>query len=399
MRYTPPTASKPDPPDAGSSRPDPARASLLAAQPRALDSSLQTLRLSLIDQLVTGVFVVAIIGTPMSISRCLSTGWLPLYSIHLAIGLAVVAVYFARRRLSDTFKIAVVLGSFWAVGVVGLFTLGLVGAGYWWLVVSSLLVSILYSVRAGMLTIGVVLLLMIAAAVGFTRGWLVLPLDANTYVLNPTSWITLVIATSLMPLMIFRAIAGVHATTIDLLREVDEKRRQIALLATHDDLTGAPTMTLAMDRLTQAVLSHRRDGEKVAVFFIDLDGFKSVNDAHGHAAGDHALRTTVQRLQRAMRAEDTLARIGGDEFLAIQSGIPGPADAITNARKLVARLSEPMDFDGHVINVGASIGIAIAPDHGIDAADLIRVADGAMYLAKRAGRNRVELASLDAGVE
>ena len=399
MRYTPPTPTQPDSSDAPSSRPGHARASLLAAQPQALDRSLHTLRLSLIDQLVTGIFVVAIIGTPMSVSRCLSTGWLPLYSIHVAIGLAVVAVYLARRRLSDTFKIAVVLASFWAVGVVGLFTLGLVGAGYWWLVVSSLLVSILYSVRAGMLTIGVVLLLMIAAAVGFTRGWLTLPLDANSYVRSPTSWITVVIATSLMPLMIFRAIAGLHATTIGLIRELDEQRRQIALLATHDELTGAPTMTLAMDRLTQAVLSHRRDGEKVAVFFIDLDGFKSVNDAHGHAAGDHALRTTVQRLQAAMRAEDTLARIGGDEFLAIQSGIPGGAAAVANAHKLVACISAPMDFDGHAITVGASIGIAIAPDHGIDAGDLVRVADGAMYQAKRAGRNRVELASLDAGVE
>jgi diguanylate cyclase (GGDEF)-like protein len=168
------------------------------------------------------------------------------------------------------------------------------------------------------------------------------------------------------------------------------------LLATHDELTGAPTMTLAIDRLTQAVLSHRRAGDKVAVFFIDLDGFKSVNDVHGHAAGDHALRVTVQRLQGAMRAEDTLARIGGDEFLAIQSGIADAAAAMTNARKLIACLSEPMHFAGHLIIVGASIGIAIAPDHGIDADELIRVADGAMYEAKRAGRNRVELASLDA---
>ena len=395
MRRTEPSTTEPDFPGTSPAAPDSLRASLLSAQPLGLEKSLQTLRLSLIDQLITGIFVIAVVGTPMSVSRSLSTGWMPLYTFHVAMGLAVVAVYLARRRLSGTFKIAVVLGSFWAIGMVGIFTLGLVGAGYWWLVVSSLLVSLLYSVRAGMLMAAVVLALIIVAAIGFTQGWLTLPLDANTYIRSPTAWITLAIATSLMPLMIFRAIAALHATTIGLLRKLDEQRQAIALLATHDELTGVPTMTLAMDRLSQAVLSHRRDGEKVAVFFIDLDGFKSVNDAHGHAAGDHALRTTVQRLQAVMRAEDTLARIGGDEFLAIHSGIPAAADAIVIARKLVACLAEPMAFDGHAITVGASIGIALSPDHGTDANELIRAADGAMYDAKRAGRNRVELATSD----
>ncbi len=397
MRRIEPANANPELPGKPPIAADSLRASLLSAQPLGLEKSLQTLRLSLIDQLITGIFVVAIVGTPMSVSRSLSTGWMPLYTFHVALALAVVGVFLARRRLSDSFKIAVVLGSFWTVGVVGLFTLGLVGAGYWWLVVSSLLVSLLYSVRAGVLMAAVVLVLIIIAAMGFIQGWLTLPLDANTYIRSPTAWITLAIATSLMPLMIFRAIAALHATTIGLLRKLDEQRQAIALLATHDELTGVPTMTLAMDRLTQAVLSHRRDGEKVAVFFIDLDGFKSVNDAHGHAAGDHALRTTVQRLQAVMRAEDTLARIGGDEFLAIHSGIPGALNAIAIARKLVACLTEPMTFEGQSITVGASIGIALSPDHGTHANELIRAADAAMYDAKRAGRNGVELAKPEPG--
>ena len=126
---------------------------------------------------------------------------------------------------------------------------------------------------------------------------------------------------------------------------------------------------------------------KIAFMFLDLDGFKGVNDRHGHDAGDHVLKEVALRLSAAVRAADTAARIGGDEFVVVLHDLLHAHAAGDVADKILHALSAPIDYDGHTLRVGASIGIAIFPDHAEDFDGLKRVADKAMYAVKASGKN------------
>jgi diguanylate cyclase (GGDEF)-like protein len=152
----------------------------------------------------------------------------------------------------------------------------------------------------------------------------------------------------------------------------------------HDPLTRLANRRLYEDRLSLAFAEARRSGRGFALLLLDLDDFKSVNDEFGHAAGDTLLRLVAERLQRALRATDLLARVGGDEFIVILSGTATRTDARVSAARLQAALREPFDVGGRRLRVEASIGAVVHPADGRDAAALERAADRAMYAAKRA---------------
>lgn len=158
--------------------------------------------------------------------------------------------------------------------------------------------------------------------------------------------------------------------------------------AMHDVLTGLPNRNMFYDRLNQALSSARRNGRLAAALYLDLDGFKEVNDVHGHAVGDVLLQHVGRRLERSMRAEDTAARFGGDEFAIVLSVISAEDDCEHVADKLIRVLSEPYDIDGLTIRISASVGAAVFPVHGEDPRSLIAHADAAMYKAKRAHKLR-----------
>lgn len=169
--------------------------------------------------------------------------------------------------------------------------------------------------------------------------------------------------------------------------EIQFQRDQMELMATHDALTGLPGMRLVTDRLQVAINSASRTQRKVVLLFIDLDGFKAVNDGFGHDAGDAVLKEVALRLRQSVRGEDTAARIGGDEFLVILSGLQDLGDVATVAEKLVAAIGKPIAFSGADVQVGASIGIAVFPEHGDTVEALRQMADGAMYAVKKSGKN------------
>ena len=176
--------------------------------------------------------------------------------------------------------------------------------------------------------------------------------------------------------------------------DVTEQRRTQALvtrMAHHDALTELPNRVLFRDRLGQAIARVKR-GEKMALLYVDLDGFKPVNDQLGHATGDALLRAIADRLRKNQRETDTVARLGGDEFVFIQTAVSNElADAGTLARRLIRSISAPYEISGKVVVVGASIGIAIAPLHGTDPEDLLRKADVALYRCKADGRGRYSI--------
>jgi len=161
---------------------------------------------------------------------------------------------------------------------------------------------------------------------------------------------------------------------------------QMTHLAQHDFLTGLPNRTLVTDRISQAIAVAQRYTEKVAVLFLDLDGFKHTNDSLGHPIGDKLLQSVAKRLVKCIRGSDTVSRQGGDEFVALLLDVDQPEDAGITARRMLQVVSEAHSIDQHDLHVTASIGVSIYPDDGLDAETLIKNADTAMYQAKENGR-------------
>ena len=173
----------------------------------------------------------------------------------------------------------------------------------------------------------------------------------------------------------------------------EERLRQ---LAQYDWLTELPNRILFVERLQLALDQAQAASRQLAVLFIDLDGFKPVNDSFGHALGDALLKTLAQRMRANLHADSTLARIGGDEFVVLLTRRDHAGHARQQAEQLCACLRQPVQLDGKTLQVSASIGIAWYPEHGGDALSLIQHADLAMYQAKRAGRNQVAVFSVAA---
>jgi diguanylate cyclase (GGDEF)-like protein/PAS domain S-box-containing protein len=167
--------------------------------------------------------------------------------------------------------------------------------------------------------------------------------------------------------------------------------RQMSLLAQHDLLTGLPNRLLLNDRLSEAIARARRHQKPLAVCFLDVDGFKGINDSLGHAAGDQLLRSIASRLSGALRASDTVCRFGGDEFVIVLSELEHAPDASTVGAKLLDAAAGPHRIDDRDVAVTVSVGAAIFPGHGQDADTLVAHADAAMYEAKRAGLNILRL--------
>ncbi|MFD2204598.1 diguanylate cyclase domain-containing protein [Kiloniella antarctica] len=174
---------------------------------------------------------------------------------------------------------------------------------------------------------------------------------------------------------------------VALAEDLQAAEQEMKFLALHDALTKLPSRRLCMDRLEQAMMNDRRNKTKTAVLFIDLDGFKVVNDSLGHEAGDAVLIGVGQRLKALIRENDTVARIGGDEFVVLLNEAGQREDVALIAQEIVAELSVPFLIKNDKIKVGASIGIAISPDDGGSAKAVIRNADQSMYLIKRQGKN------------
>lgn len=166
-----------------------------------------------------------------------------------------------------------------------------------------------------------------------------------------------------------------------------ERQQQLENIARHDPLTGLPNRLALEDHLDQALRLARRSGKQLAVMFIDLDRFKPINDRLGHHVGDSLLIEVGRRLRDCVRQSDIIGRLGGDEFVVLLSDLAADEHASTVAEKILSRLAEPYFVDDHRLEIGASIGISLFPDHDDTGSFLIRAADQAMYEAKRHGRN------------
>ena len=189
---------------------------------------------------------------------------------------------------------------------------------------------------------------------------------------------------------------------MSVVRDIRDRKAaeaRIHFLAHHDTLTGLPNRALLLDRMEFILAAARRRNTHVAILFLDLDNFKTVNDSLGHAAGDALLKVVADRIQKGLRRGDSVARLGGDEFLVVLPDLPDEQGAVPVAEKLLGSIAQPMTLEGRVVSVSPSIGISIFPRDGTTSDMLIKNADAAMYLAKERGRSNYQFfnASLSDG--
>jgi diguanylate cyclase (GGDEF)-like protein/PAS domain S-box-containing protein len=195
-----------------------------------------------------------------------------------------------------------------------------------------------------------------------------------------------------------RAESGEPNGFVGIAIDMTERRQMLQYvthLATHDQLTGLLGRALLRDKTVEAVERARRYGTKVALFVVDLDQFKRINDSLGHSSGDQILIEAANRLKRAVRSTDVVARVGGDEFVVVMTDITSISDVELCATNLVARLSPEIKIEDYLVNVTASVGVCVYPDFASDAKHLMKRADSAMYAAKERGRNQYQVFTED----
>ena len=176
------------------------------------------------------------------------------------------------------------------------------------------------------------------------------------------------------------------------LSQIKSHQQQLEHMVYHDVLTGLPNRALKADRLQHGMALARRNGHLLAVVYIDLDGFKTINDSHGHAAGDQMLIAVARHLQEVLREGDTLARVGGDEFAAVLLDLENTGACLPLLERLLAAAAQPLQLGDTLLQVSASLGVTFYPQaHEVEADQLLRQADHAMYLAKQAGKNRYKV--------
>ena len=199
-----------------------------------------------------------------------------------------------------------------------------------------------------------------------------------------------IVTCSLLPLKEGDRVIGIAGTAVDITERKAAEQR-IEHLAYHDPLTNLPNRRLLNDRLTMAMSQAQRDGRMVAVLFVDLDRFKSINDSLGHRTGDAVLQELGTRLRAAVRAGDTVARMGGDEFVFLLPAIDRADEAIAVARKVLDAVRQPFNVEGREFVVTASIGMSFFPNHASDAETLIKQADTALFESKRRASDTYEI--------
>jgi diguanylate cyclase (GGDEF)-like protein len=192
--------------------------------------------------------------------------------------------------------------------------------------------------------------------------------------------------------------AELEKANLELEHDITERKQmqsKLEEMATHDHLTGLPNRALLSDRFNVAAALAHRSKTGLVLMSLDLDKFKSINDTLGHQMGDRVLIAVSNRLTEVTRASDTLARIGGDEFILLMQDTNKRTDAANIARKILDSLKEPISIDGHELHLSVSIGIAVYPQDGDDMKTLIKKSDAAMYYCKGHGRNRFKFFSKD----
>lgn len=340
-------------------------------------------------RVIERVYVVAaVLGALASSTRVWITGWQPLYAIHLGIAMLMLVLFWSPPSLvSVRVRNHAAVGIPAFVGLSALYTFGFYGNGLAWIIVACTVAAVFLQLRALIAFTLVLWATTVAIGMLYVQKKLTLPVDGSTYIHLYLGWIPIFVSSIVLIAIVTTMVFGYKRAIERLLTTTIAQRDIIHHQAAHDPLTALPNKGLLDDRLAMACERATRENTLAALLFIDLDGFKGVNDSKGHQAGDRVLVEVARRLETGLRKVDTAARLGGDEFLMVLDGIGNRADADRVAAKLIKLIGQPIDAGGETVTIGASIGIAIFPENTRQVSDLVRLADSAMYAVKRAGKN------------
>jgi diguanylate cyclase (GGDEF)-like protein len=357
-----------------------------ALRPEVEGPALTNLKLQLRERLWSSVLVMALVLTPLSLVRAFETGWLPVYTVHCAVLASLLAVQALTRWIPPRLRVAIAVAYIEYTAVVSLYRMGFVGLGSLWLAMGSYIIGVIYGMRAAAWSVVAHVAFAAFAWTLYRNGTLFLPMNADSYMRMVTPWMLFAGMLVGFPWMLLRSIGLYKQSVVQLAQESERQRVEIERMALHDPLTGLLQLRVVQDSMDLAIQRAAATGRKVAVLFIDLDGFKQVNDRYGHAAGDHLLCEIGKALPALVREGDTVGRLGGDEFLVVLDNLASPEAAENSARRIVNELHRPIAFHDALLHVGASVGIAMYPEDGATAAALQQAADSAMYSVKRSGK-------------
>ena len=349
---------------------------------------------SLLNDLVVLLAVISIAAFIVSLLYVREFGFSPdvLFEITAAIFMGMICIF--RQSIRNRYKFWMINVIILGVVFVDLARYGLLGSGaFILLALLNLLHITVYGKRA--LYIGVVIILVILAVVsyGWISGHLVSDMHINEYLASPMAWIYdgLMLFCALM--LVSKFSISMLSEKVQLLQELENQKAELEHLANHDMLTGLPSLRRAEGKLNEIMVTSKRNGTSTALLYLDLDGFKEINDTYGHEAGDSVLKAISDRFSDIIRDTDICCRIGGDEFLIIACDIKQLHCVKDMCERLVAAASAPVEYQGHKLIVGVSIGAALYPDHAQDARTLRLKADEVMYEVKRKGKNNYLIAN------
>jgi len=317
-----------------------------------------------------------------------------------------------RRDLNANTRSWFVVALTYLTGVVSMARGGLAGDGTIYLTVLPILTITLVNARTGIYAAGVSLTTFVIfgmlANYGVLSRWLIIFDNPQT----PDQWLylglamgTLIIVTvfvvvkfSNFQLETLESVQKVSQALADANKQLEQKilqrtqelstaNQHLQYLATHDNLTGLPNRILFFDRLDQTIKKSRRQKQRFALCFLDLDDFKRINDSFGHLIGDQVLKSIADTLNQTVRDSDTVARLAGDEFTIILDNVQEVSNVEAIAKKTLKAVSQPIEVPQETVVMTVSIGISLFPEHGEDAESLLRKADTAMYRVKNGARN------------
>lgn len=392
-------------------------AGIQSQEPKTVIRDWRASVLNFLLPLMAIVILPALIQTIYQIFIYPGIGWVgPAIYILFYLCLIYVAV---RRKLSSTKRGFVLVTLAYLTGVIAMARGGLAGDGRIYLAVFPILVITLINTTAGIYATVISLVTYavfgLLAQMGYLGQWIIRsdnPLDLEYWLYSGLTLGTIVIAVAVVVTRFFKfqiltleTSKKIAAALADAYRQLEISHQQLEqkvqlrtlelsqannrleFLATHDSLTGLPNRLLLFDRLDQAIKKSLRGKGNFALFFIDMDDFKKVNDTFGHAVGDRVLQVVGEVLSESVRDSDTVARLAGDEFALILHDVQTMSDITIVAQKISNSLNQPIPVLEGKLAVTASIGVALFPQHGKNADDLFKKADEVMYIAKSRGKN------------
>lgn len=357
------------------------------------DSTLEQFKRKLARQLMSGFTLVICVGLPLSLFRWSEIGFQPIFVLHIIVSIATLCCYFRPNKTNYhiDFVVLIVILSSMIVG--GMFSYGLQSGVITFATFTSFLFAILWGVRSAVwfsvAWFGFVLLL----GYLFVNDIVDYTVPPEVYSATYGSWVIVAVGSCLsITLLLIGAHQG-YSALVSQLKKIEAQQAEIEYLANHDTLTDYYAPRLAIPMIEAAINQAKRNNAKVAVVFVDLNDFKQVNDNYGHDIGDKVIAKSATLLKAEIRDVDSAIRVGGDEFLYILSNIHNTDEAIEIVERQINRLNSFTSINKHPINISASAGLAIYPDHSEDPKQLRSYADKAMYDLKQHKQESIKLFS------